>query len=122
MGGAARGRREIPFLQREQPAADPAAGAAGDPGGRVPALAELGPAGPQLKEILDTRSIVERNHGLYQQIIRFEQLRQQLIDELAEEAATAAEGMQLKTVTEFSTAIAARLQPRGRPRCRSDPL
>jgi len=34
------------YRGRKQSVADPAAGAAGDPGGRVPALAEPGPAGP----------------------------------------------------------------------------
>ncbi|HEX8093500.1 hypothetical protein [Jatrophihabitans sp.] len=75
----------------------------------------LAPDQGTLKELLDARSSVEKNLGLYAQISRFEQLRQQLVDEQAAETATAAEGMQLKTMTEFSSAIVARLQAWGVP-------
>ncbi len=38
------------YRGRKQSVADPAAGAAGDPGGRIPALADPRPAGPQGRE------------------------------------------------------------------------
>jgi hypothetical protein len=75
----------------------------------------LAPDQGTLKELLDARSSIEKNLGLYAQIARFEQLRQQLIEEQAAETAAAAEGMQLKTISEFSSAIAARLEAWGVP-------
>jgi len=47
VAGDAGHRREVPQLQRWQPAADRRAGPASHPGGRVPYLAERGPAGTQ---------------------------------------------------------------------------
>lgn len=75
----------------------------------------LAPDQGTLKELLDARSAVEKNLALYAQIDRFREIRQQLVEESAEETATAAEGMQLKTVTDFSGAIAARLDAWGVP-------
>lgn len=75
----------------------------------------LAPQQGNLKDLLNTRSAVEKDLGLYAQIARFEELRQQLLDELKGEKATAAEGMQVKTVGDFSGAIAARLQAWGVP-------
>jgi hypothetical protein len=76
---------------------------------------DLAPDQGTLKELLEARSTVEKNIGLHAQIARFEQLRQELLDEQTEDSATAAEGMQLKTVGDFSRALAARLQAWGVP-------
>lgn len=75
----------------------------------------LAPQQGTLKELLDTRSQVEQSMGLYDQISRFESLKNQLIDEQAHETVTAAAGMQLATVSAFSTEIAARLRAWGVP-------
>ncbi|MDQ2811036.1 MAG: hypothetical protein M3Z75_03930 [Actinomycetota bacterium] len=75
----------------------------------------LAPDQGTLKELLDTRSAVEKNLGLYAQIDRFQEVRQQIVEESAQETAAAADGMQLRTVTDFSDAIAARLDAWGVP-------
>jgi len=75
----------------------------------------LAPDQGTLKELLDTRSTVEQNLALYDQISRFEALKKQLIDEQARETATAAAGMQLATVAAFSNEIATRLRTWGVP-------
>jgi ABC-type transporter Mla subunit MlaD len=75
----------------------------------------LAPDQGTLKELLDTRSAVEKNLGLYAQIDRLREVKQQLVEESDQEIATAADGMQLKTVMDFSGAIAARLDAWGVP-------
>ena len=75
----------------------------------------LAPDQGTLKELLDIRSTVEKHLGLYEQVARFEHLKQQLIDEQVRETASAAVGMQLSTVSTFSLEIAARLNAWGVP-------
>lgn len=75
----------------------------------------LAPDQGALKELLEARSTVEKSLALYDQIDRFETIRRQLINELANEKAIAAQGMQLSTVSTFSTEIAARLTAWGVP-------
>ncbi len=75
----------------------------------------LAPDQGALKGLLDVRSTIEKHLGLYEQIARFEGLKQQLIDEQSNETTTAAAGMQPGTVSIFSREIAARLQAWGVP-------
>lgn len=75
----------------------------------------LAPDQGTLEELLNTRSTVEKQLGLYGQIDHFRSLKQQLIDEQKQQTATAAGAMQLSTVARFSTEIAARLEAWGIP-------
>lgn len=83
---------------------------------RLAALDEaLRPDQGTLKELLEKRSDVEKSLGLYDQIDRLRDLRQQLDRENASETATAVVGIQIATLTAFSADIGARLTAWGVP-------
>lgn len=76
--------------------------------------AELAPFQGALKDLLDARSDVEQNLGLYEQIARIETRKEEFLSEPVAKAAAVA-AMQLSAVSSFSRQIAARLAAWGVP-------
>ncbi|WP_405160870.1 hypothetical protein OG203_31465 [Nocardia sp. NBC_01499] len=62
-----------------------------------------------LRELFDTRSNVERNLGLYDQIATLEKMKQVVADEAAAATSASGTGIGLRAQREFSAALATRL-------------
>ncbi|MGO9100380.1 MAG: hypothetical protein ACLP9Y_13395 [Mycobacterium sp.] len=68
-----------------------------------------------LRDLLATRTAIEKTLGLYEQVSKLERMKRQIADDSKKETAAAASGLDLGALREFSTAMQQRLNAWGIP-------